>query len=130
MPRIEVVIDELFREILEQSGIARRVAGADIVERFDNAHAREVAPEAIGIAGSKEPVVRSADPGGQLLASRGFFLRFTLGGVWKGRRRHLAGAIVFYFSFGRIGDCFVERPGAFDRSSTDLFSFALRVFLQ
>ena len=66
---IEAAVDELVGEIFEQRRIFRRVAGADVIERLDDADASEIAPKTIGVAGGEEPIVRRGDPGGELLAA-------------------------------------------------------------
>jgi hypothetical protein len=42
---VEAVFHELLREILDQFGIRRRVAGADVVDRLHDADAEQVTPE-------------------------------------------------------------------------------------
>ena len=44
VPRVEAALDELLRQAVEQLRIARRVAGADVVDRLDDADAEQVAP--------------------------------------------------------------------------------------
>ena len=52
-------LDELPRQIVEQLRIGRRVAGADVVERLDDADAEQVAPEAVDVALGEVGVVRA-----------------------------------------------------------------------
>ena len=130
VPRIEVMVDELAREIFEQGRIAGRVAGANIVERLDDAGAGEIAPKTIGIARGEETVLGRADPGRKLLAPAGLLLYLALGRKRKNRRRYFAGAVVLDFAFGGVGYSFVKRLGILDRAAADLFTFALGVFLQ
>ena len=49
MARIEAAVDELASEIIEERGIFWRVAGANVIQRLDNADAGEIAPQAIGV---------------------------------------------------------------------------------
>src|ERR1043166_6396567 len=128
--RVEAIADEFVGQVFEQGGIAVLVAGPNIVERFDDSSAGKIAPEAIGVAGGEKAVVGRANPGRQLLTTRGVFLRLRFGRKRKGGRRHLARAVVFHFPFFGIADDFVERLGAFDRGAADFFAFAGRIFLQ
>ena len=47
VPQVETVIDEILRQRVEQRRVARRIRGADIVHRIDDAAAEEVAPHAV-----------------------------------------------------------------------------------
>ena len=77
--RVEVALDELAGQVVEQLGVGRRVAGADVVERLDDADAGQVAPEAVDVALGEVRVVGRRDPVGQLLAARLALLGRMLG---------------------------------------------------
>ena len=77
---LKSLADELARQIIEQLGIARRIAGADVVDRLDDADAEQVAPQPIDIAAGKILVVGRSEPGGQLLAARGLLVGLNLAG--------------------------------------------------
>ena len=62
LTRVEFAFDESLREIIEELRIGRRIAGANIVERFDDSSSEQVTPKAVGVAGSKILVVRARDP--------------------------------------------------------------------
>ena len=68
---IEAAGDEIPGQSIEQLGIRRRVAGADVVDRLDDAHAKQIAPQAVDIALGKVLVVLRGDPLRQLLAAGG-----------------------------------------------------------
>ena len=57
LPHVEVAGDELVGEVVEQLGVGRRVAGADVVDRLDDADAGQVAPEAVDVAAGEVRVV-------------------------------------------------------------------------
>ena len=50
VPDVEAALDELVGQVVEQFGIGRRVAGADVVERLDDPDAEQIAPEPIDVA--------------------------------------------------------------------------------
>jgi hypothetical protein len=69
VPHVEAGADELARQIFEQLGIRRRIAGADVVEWLDDADAGEITPQPVDVAGREEAIVRARDPRGELLAA-------------------------------------------------------------
>ena len=71
VPGVEAALDELVGQVVEQLGVGRRVAGADVVERLDDPDAEEVAPEPVDVAPGEVRVVLRGQPGGQLLPPRG-----------------------------------------------------------
>ena len=50
VPRVEAARDELLRQPVEQLRVGRRIAGADVVDRLDQADAEQVAPQTIDVA--------------------------------------------------------------------------------
>ncbi len=116
---------EAVREMIEEPGIARRIARADVVEGLDDAGAEQVAPDAIRVARGEVGIFRTGDPGGELLASAGLF---GIGeghfreGCLVGEVRSLdgSGAVVLDFSFGFVGDDFVEGFGSFHGGAADV----------
>ena len=47
---VEFALDEFAREMIQQGRVARRISGADVVERFDDASPGEITPEAVRVA--------------------------------------------------------------------------------
>jgi hypothetical protein len=68
---VEAAVDELPGQRLEQLGVGRRVAGADVVDRLDDADAEQVAPQAVDVALGEVLVLLRGDPLRELLAARG-----------------------------------------------------------
>src|SRR5262249_41596168 len=54
---VEVALDEVPGQSVEQGGIGRRVAGADVVHRLDDADAGQVTPHAVDVAPREVRVV-------------------------------------------------------------------------
>ena len=124
---VEAALDEFVREVLQQLGIARRIAGADVVERLDDAGAGEVAPDAVGVAHGEVVVLRAGHPGGKLVAASrggladefGVIRHFRCDGFVRAEVEHIA---VFF-----VGDDFIQRLRAFDGGAADGGSFGLRI---
>ena len=68
---VEAALDELLGEPGEEFGIGGRIAGADIVDRVDEADAEEVAPHAVHIAQGEVAVVGGGYPIGEGFAAGG-----------------------------------------------------------
>jgi hypothetical protein len=66
---VEAALDELLGEPREELGVGGRIAGADVVERIDEADAEKVAPHAVDVAEGEVAVVGGGHPGGQRLAA-------------------------------------------------------------
>ena len=62
LAQVEAVLHELRRERVEQFRIARRIAGADVVHRIDDAAAEEVAPDAVRHRLGEERILRRDEP--------------------------------------------------------------------
>ena len=114
------LLDELLRQLVEQLGIGRRIARADVVERLDDADADEVAPDAVDVAlgeilvvrdwSSTRPVARGAS---RPASSSNFAAKGNFGS------RDLAGAQVRHFARALVVDDFEQRLGALDRGAAD-----------
>src|SRR3954451_7252985 len=89
--RIEVAFYEFSREVVEQLGIAWRVAGPDVVEWLDDPAAREITPHPIDVTLGEIRVVGRGDPVGEFFAARLVFLRRMFGLEWEGGRTDGAG---------------------------------------
>ena len=69
MADIEAALDEFLGQVIEQLRIGRRVAGANVVDRIDDAGAEQVAPHPVDKALGEVLVVLGGEPGGELLAA-------------------------------------------------------------
>ena len=59
----EALVHQVLRQGVEELGVARRVGGADVVHRFDQAAAQEVRPRTVGQVAGEPRVVRRRQPG-------------------------------------------------------------------
>src|SRR6478609_3497999 len=68
---IEAAGDEILGQGVEQLGIRRRVAGANVVDRLDDADAEQISPQPVYVAFGEVLVVLRGNPVGQLVATSG-----------------------------------------------------------
>ncbi len=115
---VEVLIEKLGLQIVEQLRIGRWIAGADVVERLDDAGAGEVTPEAVHVARGEETVVGARQPGGKLFAT-GAFAHRQLHGVGEGGFRDLVRTKVGHLAGRAILHDFENRAGLFHRRAGD-----------
>ena len=127
---VEAAVDELLGEVAEQLRIARRIAGADVVERLNHAGAGEVTPDAVRVAHREVLIVRAGHPGGEFFATAGVGLLFKLGHKGEGRWRVLAGAQVLDFAFAGVLHDFVKRNSSFNGGAADGFTSLSRIALK
>ena len=116
---IETTLDEFVGQVLQQFRIARRIAGADVIQRLNDTGSGQVAPDAIGIAHGKVIIVGTGHPGGELLATagRGFTHQFGIERhLWSDRR---VGAQVILLPFFFVGNNFIQRLCALDGTAAD-----------
>ena len=130
MPHVETAVDELGGQVVQQLRIGRRVAGADVVQRLDQADAQQIAPQAIDVAAGEVRVVGRGDPGGDLLAPRGVFGRFMFAVEGEFGRGHGLSAVVDDFARRPVRHDLVQRLGALDRRAADLLVPGGRIGLQ
>ena len=118
---VEFVRDEFLRQIVEQFGVGRRIARPNIVDWLDDSDSCEIAPDAVHIAGGKEPIVCAGDPRGKLIAPRAGRLRLRL--IREGGFSHLVRAKMHHFTRLPILHHFPERMSLF-HGRTDDHAFA------
>ena len=105
--------------MVKQRRIARRVAGADVVDWVDDAGPEKIAPQTVDVALGEIGVVGGSDPSGQLLPARGI-LRHRMAALEREFWRHrLVGSVVHHLAFGLVAHDFVERLSALDGRATD-----------
>ena len=61
-PHVEVALHEFRGEAVEQFGVGGGIAGADVVDRFDDAVAQHVRPHSVRIAAGEVRILRRRDP--------------------------------------------------------------------
>ena len=66
---VEVAVHEFRGQTIEQGGIGGGIAGTEVIDRLDDAHAQEVAPDAIDVALGEVGVVLGRDPFGEVFAA-------------------------------------------------------------
>ena len=130
VPHVETALDELRRQPVEQVGVGRRVAGADVVDRLDDAGAGHVTPEAVHVAPGEVLVVGRGQPSGEGLSAATLLGRLVLGGKREGRRGDGAGAVVLRLAFGAVVNDLVQRLGPLDRRAADALVAGLVILLQ
>ena len=127
---VEAAVDELLGEPFQQLRVTRRVAGADVVHRIDQAAAEQVAPQPVDEAAGEERVFLRGGPAGKLLAAAGG--RRHHAGVIKGefRRRSHARAQVRHFAGPAVEDDLDEGLSAFDGRPFDPLVLVLWVVFE
>jgi hypothetical protein len=92
LARVEAALHERARELIEQLRVGGRVARADVVDRLDQAHAEEVAPDPVHVALREVGVVLAREPRREPRAARA--VRGHRAGVLvRERRRHHRAAV-------------------------------------
>ncbi len=127
---VELALDECLGQVVQQGGIGRGIAGANIVQGFNDARAVQVAPEAIDIAAREVPIVRGRQPVSQLLATRSLRLAVVLDRVRKDRCGDRTRAFVLHLAGLFVTDDFVQRFTAFNRGFAQRLVAGCGVFLQ
>ncbi len=120
VPEVEVFGNELLCQPVEQLGIRRRIAGADIVERLNQPHAVQIAPEPVYKTAGEVGIVGTGDPGSELFAARRLIRRLRGGRIGKPWRRNLTGAVVLYLTLFQIQHLFVKRLRSLDSRAADV----------
>ena len=107
--------DHVFLQGVEQFGIRRRVARADVVDRVDDSSAQEIAPNSVGDRPGEEGIVGRGHPFGELLATSD--VAANLAGMLVRKQRRDDMAVLGMEHFARVevvNDLFSFAPAPFD----------------